>query len=156
MIGGFGQPATAFGRRRAQAGGTGKPGHRTEVVAALVAAVRRLLEQRRHVLVRRDGGLAQMPRPALGLAREDGGHRPMGPPALGRGRGLDRGRADERMGEADPARILADPHQVVAFGRGEILEPVVTAARRRQQAQVPRALERRHQQETPGSRAAAG
>jgi hypothetical protein len=54
------------------------------------------------------------------------------------------------MGEADPARILADPHQVVAFGRGEILEPVVTAARRRQQAQVPRALERRHQQEAPG------
>jgi hypothetical protein len=58
----------------------------------------------------------------------------------------------------DLAASLSRPgrRQVVALGGGEILEPVGTAARRLEQAQVPGALERRRQEEIPGRGRQAG
>lgn len=56
------------------------------------------------------------------------------------------------MPECDPARVLVRPHQMVALGGSEIVEPVVTAARGFQHAKVAGALQGRDKEKRPGRR----
>ena len=54
------------------------------------------------------------------------------------------------MAEGDAARAFVCPYQLVALGRGEIVELVLTPARRFQHPDLPGALQGRGQEDRPG------
>ena len=87
---------------------------------------------------------------ALGLIGEDGGQHLVGTPAFAKGRCFDRRGADERVAEGDAARTFVRPYQLVALGRGEIVELVLAAARRFQHPDIPGTLQGRGQEDRPG------
>ena len=86
------------------------------------AAVLRLgrggLQQRSHVLVRLQGRGGQVPGPPVGLVMQRRGEPAVRSGTLREGRGVVDGRADERMGEAQPGLVYLDQTQLLGRGEG--------------------------------------